>query len=586
MRHSAESLQKYDYNNLPSGIFNWLWSWLLRSPGRRMDTMKTRLIVCGMLVTLSVSGYDNFYMTVQNGDTIEVAISRDGGANKISCGSQTQGSGRVQFVFTPYGNTYEHDNIHVYARLSGGEWVSAGGDNPVNDTQAGVNRDHEYYWSGSPQSYTNYCYSMCYTNRDTAAGQAFSATAVFASSNMVIYDGFWLPMGGRACLSLCDTNPFTMSFRLEPTPYADYTNWTATPNTYTSNSPPAILPGTNSVGGVLPPVQSPEGLDTNHWVNLAALSGLTKVVAKESKQVAANTLLAEIRDGRTNSDALLTQIRNGVWTNAAYQSAANGIAITNTLLQSSNQNAILGALMIPYAGMTNFLGTNGFEGMSNTWGAEGYYMSNALAGGIKTVEAGQSHALTNITAVESGDEDIWMFPIKTNITALTTGYINMDPRDNVIAAGLFAWVKLTLKFYIQFVVFMYMVRRLQEAWISIIHTPGSGLGKQSWWVGIALWLKSNTFAGMILLGAITVGTGALDTAMASMGAWWSSPFSSSGIASVAGAAAPYVRAAIQIVEAIFPISYIGIAIGTVFAFDLIVTGHVVFASRAMRAVTE
>lgn len=460
-----------------------------------------------------------------------------------------------------------------------------------------------YTWTGGGgQTWTNNCADFCYTNTSVYPGQFFSANVSYAwGTNLPLTTGMWLPYFSHYCVTICDTNNYELQFRVWPTLDSENgTNWIVNPNQYTSNSTPsnANPSGTPGNGGVPVP---PTSMSTNSQGVGYAIGQLERIVAKETKQDSqiaqgnyeTNIMRAMWEQGWTNL-ALISNVWQSVQSNISYQSSIIGALNSNAFTANTNawyaqqqRSNIIGALYAPFLQMSNYLATNGYEADTNLLSGEANYMSNKLAHEWGDIANGQQYALTNAPGTTEEDRSVWDFPIYTNAgvgnaPARTT--IDLNPLHSEVVAGLFAWVKFGIKFYIQFVVFFYMFYELKKAMVDVLHVPGS-LSTLSNWAGFLVWARSNTMFATLMLACIVFGSGALDTFLTQLGGWYASPFSATGIAAVAGGAAKYVRAGLEVVEAIFPISYIGLACGVVFGFDLLLAGHVVFVGRLVRALS-
>lgn len=308
-------------------------------------------------------------------------------------------------------------------------------------------------------------------------------------------------------------------------------------------------------------------------MGFSIIDGTLRGVAKESTQQGTTNLLGQIK-------AVDTSILNQL----------TGISANTSNLNVTASN-ILDTVRGPYLAMSNWLSTNGWDYSSNAAYGEGLYVSNGLVAGVLSRSSGLFSVTDQVAQVTEADRDIWKFPIRTNVhPGLGIGpisYIDLNPLHSR-AAPLFDWVRTGIGFTCEIFVFLYMVRRIQEEMIGLIRIPGSGIGKMSLQTAATMlytFIKSNAVMGSMLLFTIVFATGALDNLLSHMGGWISHPFSAA-VVSAAGDCAPALRAGLEVIEAMFPLYTVGLCLVLIFLFDLTLTGHVVFAGRVIRALTE
>lgn len=525
-----------------------------------------------------------------------------GSNGKYPTSSSYQKDGRY---YTQYTSTFANDGVRV--AWDGGSWTEL----LSSDTTQAIasNSKVQVFYASGGGSTTNICSaSVTFYNSEPPPYAQHWVVRWFDShgdSPHQLWDGYVAQGGSMTINAAYDQGtghcPGTLMASGDRIGFDSPTNVVAN----TSDGTRGLSdPGNQSDNPNSDSPLDPNSTNNASGKDMQALLAELKKVAKENTQRGTTNVLGRIEGAIVSGNAKL-DVANGhlgalrelgqAQTNqlGRLESALNG---QTNLLGSINTNVTkvneqldaltnqVAQLLGPYRDYTNWMATNGWGGASNSVGLDAAYMSNQVVAGISGKASGIYDLSNSVLAVANDqDRDVWLFPVRTNLAG-AWGTIDMNPLHSK-AAGIFPWLRLGLKFWIQIVVFLYMVRRIEEEYIRLLHTPGSGMGKQNIMVGMVFWAKSNMVFTTVLLATVVFSTGALDTFLVQTGSWLANPFSESGLA-VAGEAATYLRAGFEVIEAMIPFTMIMTVVVLVFAFDLALTGHIVFVSRITRALAE
>lgn len=314
--------------------------------------------------------------------------------------------------------------------------------------------------------------------------------------------------------------------------------------------------------------------------DLSKILGELKGIARETTQKqTTNALGAVLQELSLLNGKVATETTARGITNLLGAAENTRRSITNML---GTNNSMLGQ-MVGWATSWSNLTVGGYSSMSNDWNSEGLALSNAVVAGVGALSSGV-WSLTNSWAAPS-DNSVWMIPLRTNTTG-PRGYVDINPLHQEKVAGLMGWVKYALRWLVQIIGFGYIVSSVRAESKMVVRIPGSGLSKGNYITGILLFLKSNMVFFVLVTAIIVFGIGAIDQFLSDTGGWMAYPFAESAVTAYAGAAAPYIRAGFELVDAVFPIAAVFLMATLLFTFDLLMWGKVMFISRMMRAGTE
>lgn len=439
---------------------------------------------------------------------------------------------------------------------------------------------------------SNYCYA-CASWGPNPCLQAATVTVVEAGANATRNDGNFAVLPGQT-FTLCATNtdmvnycPFQLILSVT-SDCRDPVTVTANSTYGSMNSPGQGNNNPQTGGGGNNTTNAPTGSGGTNVANIDSINALIRqlelgfgLLDGDLKMINGNILPLAKENTLRGVTNQLGQVRSSL-SNLATE--ATSLSISNLLSQLTNAAAAhSNVFLAPMIAFTNFIGTNGYEGVSNTVLGEATATSNLWNYAVNTRASG-IWALTNAIATpDAGDEDVWKYSF-TNAISNSKVEMDLNPMHSR-AAFVFDWVKLGLKFFAQIAVFLYMLNRIEDAWVKLLHTPGAGVGKMNPLMSLPLWFKSNALFVTLVLAIIVFGTGALDTFLSNTGGWWSNPFSSAVVTGMS-TNARYVKGALIIIEGMIPIAELCLLIVLTTIFDLLLTGHIMFWSVMTRRLAE
>lgn len=293
--------------------------------------------------------------------------------------------------------------------------------------------------------------------------------------------------------------------------------------------------------------------------------------------------------GQTSRD--LKNVQSGVSNVTWILSGGNGpITVTVTNLPSLvdtnsarevTQQGTTNMLRQIYNWLTNLsYGTNVFAGVNSNLESSGGSASNQL---YTTLSTNQDHVAgfsTWTPPTTEQDRGGWIVKYRKMADgpayADWTGTIDCNPLHGK-AAQLFPWVKYSLKFCIIFTLFFFLFNDILACFRAFNITPGGGFSAASntpWASGI--WVTRMALYVVLLALFVTVAISLLAFALGASGGWLQHPFTSTAIA-LAGDSATFVRAACEVLDAIIPVTFIGVCLGAYFLFRLSLDGLLMYA---------
>lgn len=530
-------------------------------------------------------------ITAQSAQQISVTIQgHNQTSSNMTCGFWGQGGTRYwsgNSLIAP-GNTWsvtinEWDwaTTNVICRwYSYGDWL--GTVRYEQSWQGGINSffHSDYYGPNGPPP--TYYASGCLTNDGQWPARIFisySDGTGNETSPLILPGQYWCPT------SRTNSSPF--SYRFSFVEEMGGTNLVAT----VSDWYPAWTNTVPSQGGTGSGAWSPTGVNNpmgSPAVGTGSTNGLTggQFAAGMSNLVGSlfqmgQNLGRQIAWSGTNSGTTGPGITND-YTTALERIRTNTSGSFDTMREVTNLLRTLNGRSLSNANnLTEWYDTNGMAWASNLAYADGTALSNA----ILTAGTALTNAIwdgTNIVTANDESDSVWKLYCTNYLSgAKSTITLDLNPMHQPLFAAIAYWVRGSIRWFIMVWALWYVLAELRHEASIVVRIPGKAPQGAPGLVG---WLASLGIGGMILASYPVLLIGVIQTYTDAHGGFGFTPFSSAAI-TAAGDAGKWVRAAINLADAILPLWTLMSTVAFLCVFDLVAFGRLLFVSRMQSAAT-